>query len=436
MPPAIDADSTPPNADISTRELPRPELGQPLDLVIGTNAARHRLSRRRITLLGSRADCEVCIDDETVSAHHAALRWRDGYYLVEDLGSTNGTVVDGVAVHRARVDAGSRICLGRVSIQLVARGKAEAPVALPPSPIVGSSRVLRSSLETLHKYAPLPLPVLLRGETGTGKELFATTLHRWSPRAAGPFIAVNCAAIPSELAESELFGHVKGAFTGAHRDHEGAFVSASGGALFLDEIGELPLALQAKLLRVLETKRVRPVGREDERPVDVRIVAATHRDLETMVEQRLLREDLYHRIGVLVLNLPPLRSRRDDIPVLLRHFAQSVALELGRPVEITQAAIEAARQAPWPGNVRALRNAVLRAAALSPDTIDGASLLAAHRPGPSASIDGLIEVPRGSYAEMQRALVARVVAEEGSIRRASAVLGVPRSTLGAWLRRS
>src|SRR5690606_15892961 len=158
--------------------------------------------------------------------------------------------------------------------------------------------------------------------------------------------------------------HVKGAFTGAHRDHDGAFARASGGTLFLDEVGELPLALQAKLLRVLETGRVRPVGREDERVVDVRIVAATHRDLESMVEQRLLREDLYHRIGVLVLGLPPLRSRRDDIPVLLRHFAQGIALELQRSVEITQGAVEAARQAPWPGNVRALRNAVLRAAAI------------------------------------------------------------------------
>lgn len=407
-----------------------------LSLVGGPLAAPINLPRRRIFRIGSRHDCDLQLGDEAVSGSHASIQWVAGQYVLCDLGSTNGTWLDGVQVNRARLSPDSRIVLGRTTFLVQARSRAAPQRKLPPHDIVGHSSALRNALVDLNKVAQLRLPILLRGETGTGKELFARTAHAWSPRRKAPFIEVNCAAIPDQLAESVFFGHVKGAFTGAHKDHAGAFARAHRGTLFLDEIGELPLVLQAKLLRVLETGQIQAVGDERLRDVDVRIVAATHRDLESMVRHGQLREDLYHRLGVLMLRLPPLRERRDDIPTLIDHFAGQIAGDLGRPVKLRSGAIEAARNAPWPGNVRALRNAVLRAAALCEGPIGADALVT-----PSSGADGFavnteqfIEVPRGSYADMKRALVERVVAEEGSIRRAARVLDIPRSTLGAWLK--
>ncbi len=416
-----------------TTELSPPGDACPLSLIGGPLATGVALPRRRIFRIGTRHDCDLQLPDPAVSARHACIEWVKDHYVVCDLGSTNGTWLDGVRINRARLYPGARLVLGRSCFEAQPRTRARAPRELPPHEIVGHSPRLRAALGDLHKLAQLRLPVLLRGETGTGKELFARTLHAWSPRADGPFIELNCAAIPEELAESELFGHVKGAFTGAHRDHEGAFARAHAGTLFLDEIGELPLVLQAKLLRVLETGEIRRVGDELKRGVDVRVVAATHRDLESMVRHQTMREDLYHRLGVLVLRIPALRERRDDIPVLAEHFAQGIAGEMQRPVHITAEALDAAKQAPWHGNVRALRNAVQRAAALTEGRI-GRDALLGHIDATVASAGATIEVPRGSYAAMKRALVERVVAEEGSIRRAAVVLGIPRSTLGAWLK--
>jgi len=334
--------------------------------------------------------------------------------------------------------------------------------------MLGHSPAFRSVERTLRRLAHLRRPVLLRGETGTGKELAARYLHELGVRRAGPFVAINCGAIVDGLAESELFGHVKGAFTGAHRQHVGAFERADRGTLFLDEIGELPLLLQAKLLRVLETSRVHPVGSEEEVVVDARIVCATHRDLEAMVVAGRWREDLYHRLGVLVVHLPPLRERPEDIPLLLERFAREAADELGRPVVLAPEAVAAARRHPWPGNVRALKNAVLRAAALVDGPIGASQLLdgpappdppptadlpaarwgrvaATRNPGPDAVAPpraseseraGGVVIGRGDWASMNRELLARAVAEYGSIRRAAVALGIPRSTLGAWLKRA
>lgn len=396
---------------------------------------RVRLGRRQRVLIGKRAECDLQLSDPSVSSQHASIEWRRDHYEIRDLASTNGTYVDGVLVGQARLSEGARIRVGRTMMRVVRSGAAPTLTSLPPSPIIGSSPAVLKALRTLYKLAPIEHPILLRGETGTGKELFARTLHAWSPRARAPFVAVNCAAIPSGLAESELFGHVKGAFTSAHRDRDGAFARADGGTLFLDEVGELALDLQAKLLRALECKSVRPVGAENERRVDVRIVTATHRDLEAMLQARILREDLYHRLGVLELNLPPLRERREDIPVLLEHFAGLIGEELKCSVQLCPNAISAAESAPWSGNVRALRNAVTRAAALADGVISTDLLLGSRRQMSSQCADGYIEVARGPFAKMQQELVARVVSEEGSIRRASQVLKVPRSTLGAWLRR-
>ena len=208
--------------------------------------------------------------------------------------------------------------------------------------------------------------VFIQGESGTGKELLAQAIHNASPRAKKPFIAVNCSAIPEQLLESELFGHKKGAFTGATSDHEGLFRAANGGTLFLDEIGDMPMAFQAKLLRVLQEKAIRPVGSTETIPVDVRLISATHRDLHNAVEEKEFREDLYYRLNVVTLEVPPLAKRREDIPLLANHFLEKLCGEGKRKEKkFSQEAMKMLVTAPWPGNVRHLYNVVEQVAVLS-----------------------------------------------------------------------
>jgi two-component system nitrogen regulation response regulator GlnG len=239
--------------------------------------------------------------------------------------------------------------------------------------IIGDDPALRSVLVRAARVAPTTTPVLVTGESGTGKELLARALHELGPAPAGPFVAVNCGALPRELAESELFGHERGAFTGAAARRSGWFEEASGGTLVLDEIGELPLELQPKLLRVLETGRLRRVGGAGEAAVRVRVVAMTLRDLEREVARRAFREDLYYRLAGFHLALPPLRQRRDDIPLLAQHFLRELEPELG-PRQLEPGAVAALRGARWVGNVRELRNVLRRAAILTRERIGEADL--------------------------------------------------------------
>jgi two-component system nitrogen regulation response regulator GlnG len=239
--------------------------------------------------------------------------------------------------------------------------------------IIGDDPALRAVLTRAARVAPTTMPVLVTGESGTGKELLARALHELGPSPSGPFVAVNCGALPRELAESELFGHERGAFTGAAARRAGWFEEASGGTLVLDEIGELPLELQPKLLRVLETGRLRRVGGSGEAAVRVRVVAMTLRDLEGEVARRTFREDLYYRLAGLHLALPPLRGRREDIPLLASHFLREIEAEVG-PRRLEPSAIAALRDARWPGNVRELRNVIRRAAILTKDVITDADL--------------------------------------------------------------
>jgi DNA-binding NtrC family response regulator len=227
--------------------------------------------------------------------------------------------------------------------------------------LIGDSPRMRAVFDLIERVAPSDVPVLVLGETGTGKELVARALHDRSPRARKTFLAENCAAVPANLLESELFGHKKGAFTHAIADRPGHFVTASGGTLFLDEIGDMPLEMQAKLLRALETGEVRPVGSSQTVKVDVRIVAATHRDLAARVKERAFREDLYFRLNVIKVELPPLRERGEDVDLLVRFFLA----RLGGPgIEVTPAARAALAAHRWPGNVRQLENELRRAVAL------------------------------------------------------------------------
>ena len=288
--------------------------------------------------------------------------------------------------------------------------------------IIGSSEAMSRLRALLRRVAPTPSTVLIQGESGVGKELVARALHQHSPRASQPFVAVNCAAISADLIESELFGHVKGAFTGAKEARNGLFYYAHGGTLFLDEIGELPLALQSKLLRALEERRIRPLGTEHEVPVDVRVVAATNRDLKQEVAQCRFRQDLFYRLEVMTLTVPPLRQRSSDVPELAARFMDKLSAQLGvPPLLINEAVARALCAYGWPGNVRELRNFVERSLLFGEFPLE--SLGASHDGGPAAP-------PSLLLAEVEKRHILAVLGQcNGNKTRAADLLGVSRKTL-------
>jgi transcriptional regulator with GAF, ATPase, and Fis domain len=314
----------------------------------------------RTAVLGSSENVDVLVRNPIVSRVHAELElWPDGAW-VRDLGSSNRTFVDRVEVKCARIEAGHTLRLGSVEIVVdVAdkRGVYGHDVWPEPrfGPLIGQSLAMRELFATLARVADTDIPVFIRGETGSGKELVARAIHEASRRAKKPYVVVDCAALTQSLLESELFGHARGAFTGATGTRQGAIEAANGGTVFLDEIGELPLEMQPKLLRVLEQRTVRRVGESEHRPVDVRFVAATHRDLVDYVARGWFREDLYFRLAVLPVRLPPLRERMEDLELLVRHFVGEDAQSI-----VTPALLSALQLCPWRGNVRELRNAIDR----------------------------------------------------------------------------
>lgn len=325
-------------------------------------AHTHRIAGTSV--VGSRAGLELSIADPAVSSLHAELSVRPDGVWVRDLGSRNGTFVGDVLVSQARIPEGGTLRVGATLLTLRLGATPEAITLWPNDrfgPLLGRSDVMRELFTLLSKVSAVDAPVLIHGETGTGKELVARAIHGSSPRAAKPYVVVDCAALPGDLMEAELFGHVKGAFTGALANRTGALEEADGGTVFLDEVGELPLSLQPKLLRALETQRVRPLGGGAEKQLDVRFLFATHRDLAAMVNAGTFREDLYFRIAVLLVQIPPLRDRADDVPQLIQHF-------LPKDTDPTLAAqvVQALRARPFAGNVRELRNWVQRAVALGP----------------------------------------------------------------------
>jgi DNA-binding NtrC family response regulator len=257
--------------------------------------------------------------------------------------------------------------------------------------IVWTGEAMKKVMAQVDRVAASETRVCILGETGTGKELVARTLHEKSPRASGPFIALNCAAVPSELIESELFGHEKGSFTGAAGRHVGKFEQAEHGTLFLDEIGDMPLPMQAKLLRVLEEGEVERIGSAKPVSIDVRVIVATHRNLEALVRDGKFRQDLFHRVFVFPLSLPPLRERRDDIPALITHFAAQVCAQNSwKPVRFSPQAVEALQEYAWPGNVRELRNMVERLMLLaSSDEVDAPTVRSILAPGAEGSTASL-----------------------------------------------
>ena len=307
-----------------------------------------------------------------------------------------------------------------------ARLRAEVERQLGLERVVGQSRVIHTLLDQVRAVADSDASVLLLGESGTGKELVARALHWSSSRRAGPFVAVNCAAVPESLLESELFGHEKGAFTGADRKHVGLFAAAHGGTLFLDEVGDLPLAMQAKLLRAIQEKAVRPVGGAELLQLDLRLVTATNRDLVALVPEGKFREDLYYRLAVIPLRLPALRERAEDIPLLAEHFLRDAERRLGKQLAGYAAdALAWMREYRWPGNVRELENVVERAAVLAAGPI---VTLADVRT--EFSVEPAASALRPTLDELERQYIRRVLDEvEGDKQAAAKILGVSVRTL-------
>jgi DNA-binding NtrC family response regulator len=353
-------------------------------------AAGKRLASPAARLtVGSQEGNDLVLPDATVSRFHAELERAADGWRIRDLGSTNGTQVNGVRVLDAYLGDQATLTFGATAVRFEVTQEQE-DVPLHPEPrfgaLVGESVAMRALFAQLDRLARTAATVLVLGESGTGKELIAEAVHQKSPRAGKPFIVVDCGAIPAELVESELFGHERGAFTGATSDRKGAFEAADGGTLFLDEIGELPLAVQPRLLRALERRQVKRVGADAHRSVDVRFIAATHRDLRQAVNQGTFREDLYFRLAVAQVRVPPLRERPDDLPLLLRHLWDETFRALGLPARpFTAPGEETMRhlsRLPWEGNVRELRNFVERSVALSGDL--DASRLAVPSASPGA----------------------------------------------------
>ncbi|WP_242356303.1 MULTISPECIES: sigma-54 dependent transcriptional regulator [Anaeromyxobacter] len=294
--------------------------------------------------------------------------------------------------------------------------------------VVGRSEAMLEVYKTAARVAPSPATVLILGESGTGKELVARAIHAASPRASGPFVPVDCGAIAEGVLESELFGHARGAFTGAQASRRGLFEEAHGGTLFLDEIGDVGPALQARLLRALQEGEIRRVGANEPVQVDVRVVAATNKDLAAAVQAGRFREDLYYRLNVVTLRIPPLRDRREDIPLLVEHFAA----KHGHPqAVVTPAAREMLVGWRWPGNVRELENVVARALALNPTGVIEPDALPESIRGPGAApIPAVAAGERPTLAELERRYAAQVLAEQGGNKtRAAEVLGIDRKTL-------
>ncbi|ACY15179.1 sigma 54-interacting transcriptional regulator [Haliangium ochraceum] len=340
-----------------------------LTVVAGPDAGTVLRSQGARVVIGTHELADLVLGDRAVSRFHCELELSEGACRVRDTESRNGTRVDGVRVHHAELAPGSVISVGRSQIRFD-EGVGHVRVSMSEREhfglLVGRAPATRTVFAALERAAASDATVLLSGETGTGKEATAESIHRESARAQGPFIFVDCGAIPPDLLESELFGHEKGAFTGATAAREGAFEAANGGTIFLDEIGELSRDLQPRLLRVLERRHIKRVGENDYRDIDVRVIAATNRDLRAAVNDKSFRSDLYYRLAVVEVHLPPLRERREDLPLLVERLVRGLGAEERPEAEALREADFLAHLArhPWPGNVRELRNYLERCLAM------------------------------------------------------------------------
>ena len=432
-----------------------------IDVLGGPDTGLTRDIEAPVIRIGARRGNDVQLSDSQVSGLHCEIRLDERGYRLRDLDSTNGTFVAGLRINDVYVPPGGSITVGSTKLRFQPLGES-VELALSSRTqfggIVGKSVVMRELFARLEKLAASDATVLISGETGVGKELVAESLHEFSPRASGPFVVLDCGSIPQNLIESELFGHERGAFTGAVSSYAGAFERAHKGTLFLDEIGELPLAMQPKLLRALERHEVRRIGGTRTIQVDIRVVAATNRDLGVEVNRGRFREDLYYRLAVARVHVPALRERRDDIELLIEHFLSVTPNAEG--AELAPETVDLMKRHDWPGNVRELRNVIERALLLSeavsvsdprelrpaaPRPIDGDP--AAPVEPPHTLEDETMAVPidtrspfklakQALVTEFERRYIRRLLAEHGgNISAAARVAGIDRMSIHKMLHR-
>ena len=386
---------------------------------------------------------DLVVTDPTVSRFHAEVEIRERGPFLKDLGSRNGTFVDGVRIDGAWLRHGSNIRVGKTQLTFTVLGgqnRIEISGRDQFGSLYGGSVPMRRLFAVLERIAPSDATVLLEGETGTGKEEAASSIHEHSPRAEGPFETLNCAAIPANLLESELFGHEQGAFTGATHSRPGVFEQAHGGTLFLDELGELPLAMQPALLRALEQREIRRVGGTGVRPIDVRVIAATNRDLREEVSAGRFREDLYYRLAVFHIRIPPLRERPEDIPGLTEVLMQRIGLDTRAIAHaLTPELRETLQRGRWPGNVRELRNYLSRYIVLGEMAPIASVDTRGHGGGPVPIVDA-----RLAYADAREAALARFERDyadallslhQGNVSAAARAAGMARPYLHRLLRK-
>jgi transcriptional regulator with AAA-type ATPase domain len=377
---------------------------------------------------------EFVLSDPTISSFHLEMELKPAGIQIRDMGSTNGTRINGQRIQSSTVEIGSEIQIGQTKLKIILEEPTEPILPSALGRLIGQSPKMNDVYKMIQKGAKGEVAVFIQGETGCGKELVAHEIHLLSPRAQGPFITLDCSAIPRELIESELFGHEKGAFTTAIAQRKGAFELARGGSIFLDEIGELPIEMQPKLLRVLEERTFKRVGGNERLHSDFRIIAATNRWLDQEVLQGRFRQDLYFRLYVLPVFLPPLRERREDIPLLVEHFLK------GKSIQVLPATLDKLMAHDWPGNVRELRNVIERGVVMMEGEIlkpeDLLFLQMSDRQGPPMSWDQKAPPPTGSLEEIEKQVIQRTLKAEGGDKKATAqILGIALSTLYEKLKR-
>ncbi|MCB0412667.1 MAG: sigma 54-interacting transcriptional regulator [Bdellovibrionales bacterium] len=383
-------------------------------------AARVPISR--LLTMGRDSACDIQVEDPFVSRRHCRIEKVEQGFRLKDLRSRNGTLLNGIRIHEAPLCDGDRLQIGNYNFRFSSRQTEDEDSKI----FLSKNHAWQSQLSRLPSVASSDLPVLILGSSGTGKELLARRVHDLSSRREGPYVSVNCSALGESLVESELFGHIKGSFTGATGDRKGAFESARGGTLFLDEVGDLPMSLQPKLLRALENEEIRPVGSDKNIRTDVRIIAATHANLRKNIQNNLFREDLFYRLHGLQISPPDLQNRMEDFETLLYGFAKH------QRVRFSFAAIEHLKTHPWPGNIRELKNLVSRAKALvNSDQVEVADLKLLLDPvatAPEPALETFRETSLLKQIEKQL-IVERLEAHKGVQKRVADELGLAKSTL-------
>jgi two-component system response regulator GlrR len=402
-----------------------------LEVLEGAEPRRH-VSHGDVCSIGAHEKNDLVLRSDTVSRFHCEIRIQDDRAWLIDVGSRNGTYLDGIEIREAALRPGSLLRLGEAVIRYE---PSASTVGIPLSDrvelcgLVGRSMAMRRAFGLIERAAASDATVLLGGETGTGKTAAARAIHELSARRDAPFGVVDCASIAPSLLESELFGHERGAFTGAEQARVGALEAADGGTVFMDEIGEMPLDLQPKLLRFLDERSIRPVGATKRRQIDVRIVAATHRSLRALVNESLFRSDLYYRLAVVELALPPLRARLEDLPLLIENICEDLAVDDAlRARLVSPGALRELAAKAWPGNVRELRNTIERRAVLGGDLPVETEHVERAAPYAIARRDAL-ELFERSYVD---ALLAE---HAGNVARAADAAGLDRTYLYRLIRR-